>query len=113
MSGGSLCPPHEMTPTKLGEPFSELFHQSRFVVDSACEPDMEDAPAALIRLNANFRLKIAYLPDDPRTAAVRGDHEGITPITSLGAVWLRDGAETPAVASAAQRTQRLGVRGQS
>ena len=45
---GSRCPPHEMTPTKLGEPFSELFHQSRFVVDSACEPHMKNAPAIFI-----------------------------------------------------------------
>ena len=52
-SGRSLCLPHEMTPKKLGEPFSELFHQSRFVVDSACESDMEDAPAMLIRRDAN------------------------------------------------------------
>ena len=96
-SGGSLCLPHEMTPTKLGEPFSELFHQSRFVVDSACEPDMEDAPAIFIRWDANFHYWCTDLPDDPRTAAVRGDHERITPITSFGAVRLRDGPETPAV----------------
>jgi hypothetical protein len=86
-----------MNSPKLREPFSELFDQSHFVVDLACEPNVEDAPATFIRLNANFDFRLAYLPDDPCTAAVRGDHEGITPIVSLGAVRLRDGAETPAV----------------
>ena len=82
---------------KLGQPFSQLFDQSRFVVNSACEPSVEDAPATIIRLNANFHFGFAYLPDDPATAAVGGDYEGITPINSPGAVRLRDGAETPAV----------------
>jgi hypothetical protein len=86
-----------MTPTKLGEPFSELFDQFAFVVDSACEPDMEDAPAIFIRWAADYQHRFANLPNDPRTVAVRGDYEGVSPIASLWAVRLRDGAETPAV----------------
>ena len=77
-----------MNPPKLREPFPELFHQSRFVVNSVCEPNLEDAPATFIRLDANVHFTFAYLPDDPGTAAVRGDHEGIAPIVSLGAVRL-------------------------
>jgi hypothetical protein len=86
-----------MNPPKLREPFSELFDQFRLVVNSACEPNVENAPATFSRWHADLHFRLAYLPDDPRTATVRGDHEGITPIVSLGAVRLRDGAETPAV----------------
>jgi hypothetical protein len=94
-SGGLLCQPNEMKPTQLGEPFSELFHQSPFVVDSACEPDMRDAPAMFIRWDADFNPGFAYRPDDPRTAAVRGNYERITPIISFRALMLRDGPEAP------------------
>ena len=86
-----------MNPSKLWQPFSELFDQSCLVEYAVCEPNMEDAPATFTRLDANFHFVCAYFPDDPRTAAVRGDHESITPIVSLGAVRLRDGPETPAV----------------
>jgi hypothetical protein len=86
-----------MTPTKLGEPFSELLYQFPFVVDSACEPDIEDAPAIFLRCATDFKNRCADLPDHPRTATVRGDHEGITPVTSFVAVGLGDGPESPAV----------------
>jgi hypothetical protein len=84
-----------MMPTKLGKPFSELFHQSSFVVDSACEPDMENTPAAFIRWHANCHHWCTNLPDDPRSAAVWVDYERITPITSLCALMHRDGPEAP------------------
>jgi hypothetical protein len=99
-----------MNPTKLGEPFSELFHQSPIVVHSASEPDMEDAPAIFIRWDANFHHKCTDLPDDARTAAIRGDYERITPITSLGAVRLRDGPETPLVSAVPHRFINLHKR---
>jgi hypothetical protein len=96
-SRGSLRLPHEMTPTKLGKPFSKLFHQAPFVVDQASEPDMKDAPAIFIGWEGNSHSRCTDLPDDPSTAAVRGDYERITPIPSLGAVRLGDGPEAPSV----------------